>query len=35
MAEEDEAVREPSRIETKKVTEPVIEVESEKLREER
>ena len=35
MAEEDEAVREPCRIETKKVTEPVIEVESEKLREER
>ena len=35
MAEEDEAVREPSRIETKKAAEPVIEVEAEKLREER
>jgi sec-independent protein translocase protein TatA len=35
MAEDDEPVREPSRIETRKTGEPVIEVESEKLREER
>jgi sec-independent protein translocase protein TatA len=35
MAEEDDNVREASRIETRKVGEPVIEVESEKLREER
>ena len=35
MAEEDDNVREASRIETRKVGEPVIEVEPEKLREER
>jgi sec-independent protein translocase protein TatA len=34
MAEEEETLREPSRID-RKVGEPVIEVESEKLREER
>ncbi|MES1971024.1 MAG: twin-arginine translocase TatA/TatE family subunit [Pseudomonadota bacterium] len=34
MAEDDEPVREPSRIDVKK-TDPVIEVEAEKLREER
>lgn len=35
MAEDDEPVREPSRIDAKKAAEPVIEVEAEKLREER
>jgi sec-independent protein translocase protein TatA len=35
MAEDDDVIREPSRIETKKAAEPVIEVENEKLREER
>ena len=35
MAEEDEPVREPSRIDTKKATEPVVEVQAEKLREDR
>ena len=34
MAEEDE-VREPSRIDTKKAAEPVVEVQAEKLREDR
>lgn len=34
MAEDDEPVREPSRIDTKK-PEPVIDVEAEKLREDR
>ena len=35
MAEEDEPVRDPSRIETKKVADPVVEVQAEKLREDR
>ena len=35
MAEEDEVVREPSRIDTKKAAEPVVEVQAEKLREDR
>ena len=35
MAEEEEAVREPSRIDTKKAADPVVEVEAEKLREDR
>jgi len=35
MAEEDEAVREPSRIDTKKVADPVVDVQAEKLREDR
>ncbi|CUS45658.1 MAG: twin-arginine translocase TatA/TatE family subunit [Pseudomonadota bacterium] len=35
MAEDDEPVREPSRIDAKKAAEPAIEVEAEKLREER
>ncbi|GAA0306916.1 hypothetical protein GCM10009087_16090 [Sphingomonas oligophenolica] len=35
MAEEDEPVRDPSRIETKKAAEPVVEVQAEKLREDR
>jgi sec-independent protein translocase protein TatA len=35
MAEEDEPVRDPSRIETKKVVDPVVEVQAEKLREDR
>ena len=35
MAEEDEVVREPSRIDTKKGPDPVVEVQAEKLREDR
>ncbi len=35
MAEEDEPVRDPSRIETKKAAEPVVEVQAEKIREDR
>ena len=35
MAEEDEAVREPSRIDTKKAAEPVVDIQAEKLREDR
>jgi len=35
MAEEDEPVREPSRIDTKKTADPVVEVQAEKLREDR
>ena len=35
MAEEDEVVREPSRIDTKKVADPVVEVEAQKVREDR
>jgi sec-independent protein translocase protein TatA len=35
MADEDEPKREPSRIETKKVSEPAFEVEGEKVREDR
>ena len=35
MAEEEEAVREPSRIDTKKGPDPVVEVQAEKLREDR
>ena len=35
MAEEDEAVREPSRIDTKKAADPVVEVEGQKVREDR
>lgn len=35
MAEEDEVVREPSRIDTKKAPDPVVEVQAEKLREDR
>jgi sec-independent protein translocase protein TatA len=35
MAEEDEVVREPSRIDTKKVADPVVEVQAEKIREDR
>lgn len=35
MADEEESTREASRLETRKVGEPVIEVEGEKLREER
>ena len=35
MAEEDEVVREPSRIDTKKAVDPVVEVEAQKVREDR
>ena len=35
MAEEDEPGREPSRIDTKKTADPVVEVQAEKLREDR
>ena len=35
MAEEDEVVREPSRIDTKKAAEPVVDIQAEKLREDR
>ncbi len=35
MAEDDEPGRDPSRIETKKAAEPVVEVQAEKLREDR
>jgi sec-independent protein translocase protein TatA len=35
MSEEDEPVREPSRIDTKKAAEPVVEVQADKLREDR
>ncbi|MDB5703212.1 MAG: preprotein translocase subunit TatA [Sphingomonas bacterium] len=35
MSEEDEPVREPSRIETKKAAEPVIDAQAEKVREDR
>jgi len=35
MAEEDEVVREPSRIDTKKAADPVVDVQAEKLREDR
>ncbi|MEO8375742.1 MAG: Sec-independent protein translocase TatA [Sphingomonas bacterium] len=35
MAEEDEPLREPSRIDTKKAAEPVVDVQAEKLREDR
>lgn len=35
MAEEDEPGRDPSRIETKKAAEPVVEVQAEKIREDR
>jgi sec-independent protein translocase protein TatA len=35
MAEEDEPLREPSRIDTKKAAEPVVDIQAEKLREDR
>ena len=35
MSEEDEPAREPSRIETKKAAEPVIDAQAEKVREDR
>ena len=35
MAEEDESSREPSRIEAKKVAEPAIDIEAEKVRQDR
>ncbi len=35
MAEDDEPGRDPSRIETKKAADPVVEVQAEKLREDR
>ena len=35
MAEEDEPLREPSRIDTKKAGEPVVDIQAEKLREDR
>ena len=35
MAEEDETPREPSRIEAKKVAEPAIDIEAEKVRQDR
>ena len=35
MAEEDDPLREPSRIDTKKAPEPVVDIQAEKLREDR
>lgn len=35
MAEEDDPIREPGRIDTKKPAEPVVDIQAEKLREDR